>query len=44
MIGKIAFSNYIHVLAAAFLVGRAATAPIGPVNMMVIRCSRELTI
>ena len=32
-----AFSNYIHVLAAAFLMGLVAAAPIGPVNMMAIR-------
>jgi threonine/homoserine/homoserine lactone efflux protein len=32
-----AFRNYIHVLAAAFLMGLAAAAPMGPVNMMAIR-------
>ena len=29
--------SYIHVLAAAFMMGLAAAAPIGPVNMMAIR-------
>jgi threonine/homoserine/homoserine lactone efflux protein len=29
--------SYIHVLAAAFLMGLAAAAPMGPVNMMAIR-------
>ncbi len=37
IVGEMAFSNYIHVLAAAFLMGLAAAAPIGPVNMMAIR-------
>jgi len=32
-----ALRNSIHVLAAAFLMGLAAAAPIGPVNMMAIR-------
>jgi threonine/homoserine/homoserine lactone efflux protein len=32
-----AFRNCIHVLAAAFLMGLAAAAPMGPVNMMAIR-------
>jgi len=32
-----AFVPYIHVLAAAFLMGLAAAAPMGPVNMMAIR-------
>jgi threonine/homoserine/homoserine lactone efflux protein len=36
-IDKMAFRNYIHVLAAAFLMGLAAAAPMGPVNMMAIR-------
>jgi threonine/homoserine/homoserine lactone efflux protein len=31
------FVSYIHVLAAAFLMGLAAAAPMGPVNMMAIR-------
>jgi threonine/homoserine/homoserine lactone efflux protein len=31
------FVSYIHVLAAAFLMGLAAAAPLGPVNMMAIR-------
>jgi threonine/homoserine/homoserine lactone efflux protein len=31
------FVSYIHVLAAAFLMGLAAAAPVGPVNMMAIR-------
>src|ERR1039458_9757006 len=31
------FVSYIHVLAAAFLMGLAAAGPIGPVNMMAIR-------
>lgn len=31
------FVTHIHVLAAAFLIGVAAAAPIGPVNMMAIR-------
>jgi threonine/homoserine/homoserine lactone efflux protein len=31
------FMAYIHVLSAAFLMGLAAAAPIGPVNMMAIR-------
>ena len=31
------FRNSIHMLAAAFLMGLAAAAPIGPVNMMAIR-------
>ena len=31
------FVSYIHVLAAAFLMGLAAAAPTGPVNMMAIR-------
>lgn len=31
------FASHIHVLAAAFLMGLAAAAPIGPVNMMAIR-------
>lgn len=31
------FRSYIHVLAAAFLMGIGAAAPIGPVNMMAIR-------
>jgi len=29
---------YIHVLSAAFLMGLAAAAPMGPVNMLAIRC------
>ena len=29
--------SYIHVLSAAYLMGLAATAPVGPVNMMAIR-------
>jgi len=32
-----AFRSYIHVLATAFLMGLAAAAPMGPVNMMAIR-------
>ncbi|MGB8259161.1 MAG: LysE family transporter [Terracidiphilus sp.] len=32
-----AIVSYIHVLAGAFLMGLAAAAPIGPVNMMAIR-------
>ena len=36
-VGEMAFRNSIHVLAAAFLMGLAAAAPIGPVNMMAIR-------
>ena len=31
------FISYIHVLSTAFLMGLAAAAPIGPVNMMAIR-------
>src|SRR5271169_2172915 len=31
------FVSYIHVLAAAFLMGLAAAAPMGPVNMLAIR-------
>ena len=31
------FVSYIHVLVAAFLMGLAAAAPMGPVNMMAIR-------
>ncbi|HEY1210693.1 MAG TPA: LysE family transporter [Terracidiphilus sp.] len=31
------FVSYIHVLTAAFLMGLAAAAPLGPVNMMAIR-------
>jgi threonine/homoserine/homoserine lactone efflux protein len=31
------FVSYIHVLAAAFLIGLAAAAPMGPVNMVAIR-------
>jgi len=31
------FISYIHALAAAFLMGLAAAAPIGPVNMMAVR-------
>jgi threonine/homoserine/homoserine lactone efflux protein len=31
------YKSYIHVLAAAFLMGLVAAAPIGPVNMMAIR-------
>jgi len=31
------FGNTIHVLAAAFLMGLAAAAPLGPVNMMAVR-------
>jgi threonine/homoserine/homoserine lactone efflux protein len=31
------FVPYIHVLSVAFLMGLAAAAPIGPVNMMAIR-------
>jgi L-lysine exporter family protein LysE/ArgO len=31
------FVSYIHVLSAAFLLGLAAAAPIGPVNMLAIR-------
>jgi threonine/homoserine/homoserine lactone efflux protein len=34
---EMAFISYIHVLAAAFLMGLAAAAPMGPVNMMAIR-------
>lgn len=29
--------SYIHVLSAAFLMGLAAAAPMGPVNMLAIR-------
>jgi len=36
-IGEVVLRNSIHVLAAAFLMGLAAAAPIGPVNMMAIR-------
>ena len=36
-VDEMAFRNSIHVLAAAFLMGLAAAAPIGPVNMMAIR-------
>ena len=32
-----ALVSYIHVLSAAFLMGLAAAAPIGPVNMLAIR-------
>src|ERR1700691_4267964 len=32
-----AFVSYIHVLSAAFLMGLAAAAPMGPVNMLAIR-------
>ena len=32
-----AFVSYIHVLSAAFLMGLAAAAPLGPVNMLAIR-------
>src|ERR1700722_9435511 len=31
------FVSYIHVLSAAFLMGLAAAAPMGPVNMLAIR-------
>jgi threonine/homoserine/homoserine lactone efflux protein len=31
------FVSYIHVLSAAFLIGLAAAAPMGPVNMLAIR-------
>jgi threonine/homoserine/homoserine lactone efflux protein len=31
------FASYIHVLSAAFLMGLAAAAPMGPVNMLAIR-------
>ena len=31
------FVSYIHVLSAAFLMGLAAAAPVGPVNMLAIR-------
>src|SRR5208282_2479074 len=31
------FVSYIHVLLAAFLMGLAAAAPMGPVNMLAIR-------
>jgi threonine/homoserine/homoserine lactone efflux protein len=31
------FASYIHVLAAAYLMGLAAAAPMGPVNMLAIR-------
>jgi threonine/homoserine/homoserine lactone efflux protein len=34
---EMVFVSYIHVLAAAFLMGLAAAAPMGPVNMMAIR-------
>src|SRR5580700_9977792 len=30
-------ASYIHVLSAAFLMGLAAAAPVGPVNMLAIR-------
>src|ERR1700691_2563814 len=32
-----AFVSYIHVLSAGFLMGLAAAAPMGPVNMLAIR-------
>src|ERR1039457_5284968 len=31
------FVSYVHVLSAAFLMGLAAAAPMGPVNMLAIR-------
>jgi L-lysine exporter family protein LysE/ArgO len=31
-------ASYVHVLSAAFLMGLAAAAPMGPVNMLAIRC------
>jgi threonine/homoserine/homoserine lactone efflux protein len=34
---KMMFVSYIHVLSAAFLMGLAAAAPMGPVNMLAIR-------
>jgi threonine/homoserine/homoserine lactone efflux protein len=34
---KMVFVSYIHVLSAAFLMGLAAAAPMGPVNMLAIR-------
>jgi threonine/homoserine/homoserine lactone efflux protein len=34
---KMVFVSYIHVLLAAFLMGFAAAAPMGPVNMLAIR-------
>ncbi len=34
---NIMLASYTHVLSAAFLMGLAAAAPIGPVNMMAIR-------
>lgn len=37
IVSEMAFSNYIHLLAATFLMGFVAAAPIGPVNMMAIR-------
>src|ERR1700689_5704671 len=32
-----AFVSYIHVFSAAFLMGLAAAAPMGPVNMLAVR-------
>jgi len=32
-----AFVSYIHVLSAGFLMGLAAAAPMGPVNMLAVR-------
>ena len=32
-----AFISHIHVLSAAYLMGLAAAAPMGPVNMLAIR-------
>ena len=34
---KMVFVSYVHVLSAAFLMGLAAAAPMGPVNMLAIR-------
>ena len=34
--GNMVFVSYIHVLSAAFLMGLAAAAPMGPVNMLAI--------